>query len=87
VIRGEEIYERRNEAVKIIKGLGGDKLAKSIWGKLVGYNQRVEIESTIARWKGQYGGNLRSRSEERIDKEVKIKALMLNEMIGQIKAA
>jgi hypothetical protein len=53
----------------------------------VGYSRRVEIESKIARWKGQYGGNLRSRSEERIDKEVKIKALMLNEMIGQIKAA
>jgi hypothetical protein len=51
VIRREEIYERRNEAVKIIKGLGGDKLAKSIWDKLVGYSRRVEIESTIAIWR------------------------------------
>jgi hypothetical protein len=86
VIREEECYQKRNEAVRIIRGLGGDLLAKSIWGKLVGYNRRVEIESTIARWKGLYGGDLRSRSEEQIIKEVKIKALMINEMIEQGRA-
>ena len=81
VIRKEECYQRRNEAVRIIRGLGGDRLAKSLWGKLMGYNRRVEIESTIARWKGLLGGDLRSRSDEQIIKEVKIKALMINEMI------
>lgn len=49
VLRKEPGYERRNEAVKIVKGLGGDLLAKSIWGKLVGYNHRVVIESMISR--------------------------------------
>lgn len=87
IIRREECYGKRNEAIKIIRGLGGDKLAKSIWGKLVGYNRRVVIESSIARWKGMYGGSMRSRSEERILKEVKMKALMINEMIEQGKAA
>lgn len=51
VLRKEKGYEKRNEAIKIIKGLGGDLIAKSIWGKLVGYNRRVEVESMIARWK------------------------------------
>lgn len=87
VIRKEESYRKRNEAVKIIRGLGGDKLARSIWGKLMGYNRRVEIESMIARWKGLYGGQLGSRTEERIGKEVKIKALMMNEMITKERVA
>jgi hypothetical protein len=87
VLRKEEGYKKRNEAVKIIRGLGGDELARSIWGKLVGYNRRVEIESMIARWKGLYGGDLKSRTEERIIKEVKIKAMMINEMIIREKVA
>jgi hypothetical protein len=85
VIRKEDCYRRRNEAVKLIRGLGGDRVARSIWGKLVGYNRRVEVESMMARWKGLYGGELRSRTEERMVKEVKIKALMINEMIGKEK--
>jgi hypothetical protein len=87
ILRQEESYQKRNEAVKIIRGLGGDRLARSIWGKLVGYNRRVEIESMIARWKRLYGGDLKSRTEERIIKEVKIKALMINEMISRERAA
>jgi Transposase DDE domain len=87
ILREEPCYKKRNEAVQVIQGLGGDRLARSIWGKLVGYNRRVEIESMIARWKGLYGGQLRSRTEERIIKEVKIKAFMINEMIEQGRAA
>lgn len=87
IIREEECYRRRNDAVKIIRGLGGDRIARSIWGKLIGYNRRVEIESMIARWKRLYRGELRSRTEERIIKEVKIKAMMINEMIEKERAA
>lgn len=86
VIRQEKCYTRRNEAVRAIRGLGGDRLARSIWGKLVGYNRRVEVESMMARWKKLYGGELRSRTEERMAKEVKIKALMINKMIGKEKS-
>ena len=81
VIRKEEGYERRNEAVKIIRGLGGGRLGKSIWAKLVGYNQRVVAESMMSRWKRLYGGTLRSHCEIRKKVEVTIKALMINEMI------
>ena len=80
ILHKEEGYERRNEALCIIRGLGGDKLARSLWEKLVGYNHRVEIESAIARWKKIYGDHLKSRTEERMHKEVFIKAQMLNEM-------
>jgi len=81
VLRKEKGYEKRNEAVKIVRGLGGDLLAKSIWGKLVGYNQRVVAESMMSRWKRLYGGSLRSHSEERKKVEVTLKAMMINEMI------
>ena len=81
VLREEKGYEERNEAVRIIRGLGGDKLAQSIWGKLVGYNERVLAESMMSRWKRLYGANMRSRCEKRQEVEVKIKAMMINEMI------
>ena len=81
VLRKEEGYEKRNEAVRIIRGLGGDQLAKSIWGKLVGYNRRVIVESMMARWKRLYGGTLKSLCEERKQVEVTLKALMINKMI------
>jgi hypothetical protein len=81
VYRKESGYEKRNEAVGIIESLGGDKLAKSIWSKLTGYNRRVLIESMISRWKRVYGGDLKSRCEMRKEVEVKLKALMINEMI------
>lgn len=86
VIRREKGYEKRNEAVKTVRGLGGDQIAKSIWGKLVGYNERVVVESMMARWKRLYGGNLRSHCEERKKVEVQIKALMINEMIDALAA-
>jgi hypothetical protein len=41
VLRKERGYEKRNETVRIVRGLGGDPIAKSIWGKWVGYNRRV----------------------------------------------
>ncbi len=41
--------ERRKEAIKIIKILGGDLEAKSIWGKLTGYNQQSQIETLFSR--------------------------------------
>ena len=42
---------KRNNRLLEILGLGGDKIAKSIWGKLSGYSTRVTVESAIARWK------------------------------------
>lgn len=83
VLRREDGYEKRNEAIKVIRGLGNDRVARSIWAKLVGYNRRVVAESMMARWKKLYGGELRSRCAERCKKEVKLKAMIINAMIDQ----
>ena len=83
ILRREDGYERRNDAIKIIRGLGNDRIARSIWAKLVGYNRRVVAESAMARWKKLYGGELRSRCPERCKKEVKLKAMIINAMIDQ----
>ena len=82
VLRKEEEFVERNDAVKIIRGLGNDLIAKSIWGKLVGYNRRVIIESMISRWKRLYGGELKSRCPDRKKIEVDLKAMMINAMIA-----
>jgi len=87
VLRQEPEYRLRNDALRIIKGLGGDELARSIWSKLTGYSRRSKIESTIARWKKLLGGRLKSQSLERIKKEVMIKGMILNEMIDQRRSA
>jgi len=81
VIRKEPIYEDRNIAIKMIRGLGDDRLARSIWSKLVGYNRRVIVESMMARWKSLYGGSLKSRCAKRKEIEVQLKAMMINQMI------
>jgi hypothetical protein len=81
VLRKESGYEKRNDAIQIITGLGGDKQAKSIWSKLVGYNKRVIVESMISRWKRLFGGGLKSHCDKRRKIEVTLKARMINAMI------
>ena len=81
MIRKENEFVRRNDAVEIIKGLGNDGLAKSIWSKLVGYNRRVLVESMMARWKKLYGNRLKSHCKRRRKIEVQLKAMMINLMI------
>lgn len=74
--------ERRKEAIKIIKILGGDLEAKSIWGKLTGYNQRSQIETLFSRWKRVLGETLRSKLEETCSNEVYLKSLIMNKMLS-----
>lgn len=81
IFRKEPEYITRNEALKMIKWLGGDELARSIWSKLSGYSKRSEIEGAIARWKQLLGGKLQSKTFDRIEKEVQIKGAILNHMI------
>lgn len=83
ILRKEDGYEPRNEAIRIIRGLGGDQVAKSIWAKLTGYNRRVIAESAMARWKRLYGGELKSRCETRVKTEVKLKAMLINMLVDQ----
>jgi hypothetical protein len=81
VIRKEKGYEKRNEAIKVIRGLGNDRLARSIWSKLVGYNRRVIVESLVSRWKRLHGSDLKSRCERNQKVEVHLKSMMINQMI------
>lgn len=83
VIRKEKEYARRNEAIRAIQGLGGDRLARSIWSKLVGYNRRVVIESMMSRWKRLHGSDLKSRCEHRQRVEVQLKTMIINRMIEE----
>ena len=48
VYRQEQELKGRKDAIRLI---GNDRTAKSIWGKLTGYNRRVKGESMMARWK------------------------------------
>lgn len=86
IYRREPEYYLRNQALRAIKGLGGDALARSIWSKLTGYNRRSEIESAIARWKRLVGSVLKSKNLKNIEKEVKIKQIILNQRMDLRKA-
>ena len=77
----------RDRAISIIKGLGGDILARSIWGKLVGYSGRALVESCFSRMKRLYKGGLYSRKNSTQTVEVYLKAKVMNCMISQKKAA
>jgi len=79
VCRG--IDPNRDEAVEIIRGFGGDKIAKSIWGKLTGYSQRALVETTFSRYKKMFGGSCFSRTRERQTVENRLKCVILNKMM------
>jgi len=51
----------RDEAVMLIRGLGGDTNARSLWGKLTGYSQRALVENTFSRMKKMFGASLFSK--------------------------
>jgi hypothetical protein len=81
ILRQESELIERNNAIKAIRSLGNDRLARSIWSKLSGYNRRVIVESMVARWKKLYGGALKSRCWQRRKVEVQLKTRMINAMI------
>jgi hypothetical protein len=74
------IYPDRDTAISIIGGLGGDKVARSLWGKLTGYSYRVLAETAFSRLKRLFGPRLFSRTFDRQRVENRLKCLMLNEM-------
>lgn len=71
----------RDNAVLAIRGLGGDKIAKSIWGKLSGYSQRALVETTFSRHKKIFGDRFFSRTSERQKVESRLKCVIMNKMI------
>ena len=75
--------ERRNRALLEIKGLGGDNLAREIWGKLTGYSKRALVETSFSRMKSLYGKRFYSKKMETQRVEGLIKCKMLNQMLTQ----
>ena len=71
----------RDGAVLAIRAFGGDKIAKSIWGKLSGYSRRALVETTFSRYKKTFGERAFSRTQERMIVENRLKCALLNKMI------
>ena len=72
----------RDDAVRIIRGFGGDKQAKSLWGKMTGYNRRVLVEAAFSRMKRLFGDRLFSKTPDKQAVENRLRCLLLNKMIG-----
>lgn len=71
----------RDDAILVIRAFGGDKVAKSIWGKLTGYSQRALVETTFSRHKKIFGDRFFSRTRERQKVESRLKCVILNKMM------
>jgi hypothetical protein len=71
----------RDDAIRIIRGLGGDKEAKSLWGKLTGYSIRALVETSFSRMKRLFGERFFSKILEKQAIESRIRCFLLNKMI------
>lgn len=70
----------RDEAIAIIKGLGGDEEARSIWGKLTGYSHRSLVETAFSRSKRLFGSRLFSKTYDKQKVENTGRWIILNKM-------
>jgi hypothetical protein len=55
----------RDDAIRIIHVLGGDKEAKSLWGKLTGIVERALVETSFSRMKRLFGERLFSKTPDK----------------------
>jgi hypothetical protein len=74
------IDDERDRATLDIRAFGGDKIAKSIWGKISGYSQRALVETAFSRYKKIFGDRFFSRTVERQILENRLKCMLLNKM-------
>lgn len=79
--------EDRDDAIRLIRGLGNDEKARSIWGKLTGYSRRAFVETAFSRMKGLFGDRLFSKKIENQKLEISLRCLLLNKMMREIKAS
>lgn len=70
----------RDMAIAAIRGLGGDKEARSVWAKLSGYNYRVLVESVFSRKKRLFGDRLFSKRFDKQCIENTARCVLLNQM-------
>lgn len=81
-LRAGRCLTTRNDAIRVIKGLGDDKSARQLWGKLTGYCHRVKVESAFSRLKRLFGAGVFSRGGAAQSVEVWLKALLSNIWLG-----
>lgn len=70
----------RDNQLDIIRGFGGDEIARSLWKKLSGYHRRSLVETAFSRWKKLLGSVLKSKKMDNQIIESKIKCQILNKM-------
>lgn len=70
----------RDDVIRIIKELGNDGPARSLWGKLTGYSFRSLVETTFSRIKGLFGPRLFSKRFDNQAVENYLRCLTLNKM-------
>lgn len=76
----KSINDERDRAILEILGLGGDKTARSLWGKLTGYNLRVLVETVFSSLKRLFGDRFFSKTVENQQVESRVRCLLLNRM-------
>ncbi len=70
----------RDDALRIIRALGGDQVAKSLWSKMTGYSRRALVESAFSRMKRLFGSRLFSKRSDSQSVENHLRCLLLNKM-------
>jgi hypothetical protein len=70
----------RDHAILEILGLGGDRVARTIWAKLTGYNRRVLAETAFSRLKRLFGERFFSKALECQRVESRLRCCVLNRM-------
>jgi len=70
----------RNDAIKVIAGLGKDDEARKIWKILIGYHTRSLAETAMCRFKKLFGGDFRSRKMQQQKAELYAKSIAMNKM-------
>src|SRR5262249_18422201 len=73
-------HRPRDHAILEILGLGGDRIARTVWAKLTGYNRRVLVETAFSRLKRLFGERFFSKTSERQRVESRIRCCILNRM-------
>jgi hypothetical protein len=78
--RYKGLDDERDDALLIIRGLGGGKQGRSLWGKLTGYSRRALVETSFSRMKRLFGDRLFSQIPEKQLVENRLRCLILNKM-------
>lgn len=74
----------RDKAILEILGLGGDKEARTLWGKLTGYSRRTHVETAFSCLKRLFGERLFSKTFERQQVENRVRCLLINKMRAMV---